>query len=69
MRRDALNLADPVPSQPEEHHLIGRSQNFPEDLARFMQSNIGDPAANVSLCGPYNLVAKLVTKPATSTSF
>ena len=47
-RRDAVNLADPVPNQPEEHHVIGRSQNFPEDLTRFMQSNNGDPATNVS---------------------
>ena len=67
-RRDALNLADPVPNQPEEHHVIGRSQNFPEDLTRFMQSNIGDPATNVGPCDPCNLVAKLVTK-STSTSF
>ena len=53
MRRDALNLADPVPNQPEEHHIIGRSQNFPEELTRFVQSNIGDPATSVSR-DPYN---------------
>ena len=68
-RRDALNLADPVPNQPEDHHVIGQSQNFPEDLTRFMQSNSGDPATNVSPYDPYNLVTKLLTKPAISTSF
>lgn len=48
VRRDALNLTDPVPNEPDEHHLIGRSQNFPEDLTRFVQANIGDPATTVS---------------------
>ena len=48
MRRNALNLTDPVPNKPEEHHVIGLSQNFPEDLTRFMQANMGDPAARVS---------------------
>lgn len=60
MRCDALNLADPILNQPEEHHVIGQSQNFLEDLARFMQTNIGDPAVNVSPCSPYDSVAKLV---------
>ncbi|KIM55542.1 hypothetical protein SCLCIDRAFT_30260 [Scleroderma citrinum Foug A] len=46
MRHDALNLADPILNQPEEHHVISRSQNFLEDLARFMQTNIGDLAVN-----------------------
>jgi len=54
MRRDALNLADPVPAQPEEHHVIGRSQNFLEELTRFMQSNVGDPATSVGPCNPHN---------------
>ena len=48
MRRNALNLADPVPNRAEEHHVIGLSQNFPEDLTRFMQTNMGDPAVRVS---------------------
>ena len=48
MRHNALNLADPVPNKPEEHHVIGLSQNFLEDLTRFMQANMGDPAARVS---------------------
>ena len=49
MRHEALNLADPVPNKPDEHHVIGQSQNFPDDLTSFMQSNVGDPAAEVSL--------------------
>ena len=49
MRHEELNLADPVPNKPDEHHVIGQSQNFPEDLTNFMQSNVGDPAAEVSL--------------------
>lgn len=47
MKRDALHLADPVPNDPEQHHVIGRSQNFPEDLSIFVQTNIGDPATRV----------------------
>ena len=47
-RHDALNLADPVPNKPEEHHVIGQSQNFPEDLVNFMKTNMGDPAVEVS---------------------
>ena len=48
MRRNALNLADPVPNKPEEHHVIGLSQNFPEDLTSVMQTNMGDPAFKVN---------------------
>jgi hypothetical protein len=48
MKRDALHLADPVPDRPDEHHVIGRSQNFPEELTRFVQTNIEDPATRVS---------------------
>ena len=43
MRCNALNLADPVPNRAEEHHVIGLSQNFLEDLTRFMQTNMGIP--------------------------
>ncbi|KAF8836530.1 hypothetical protein BDN67DRAFT_1014618 [Paxillus ammoniavirescens] len=46
MRRDVHNLADPVPDKPEEHHVIRQSQNFLEDLTRFVQTNIGDPATS-----------------------
>ena len=60
LKRDALRLADPVPNKPEKHHVIGQSQNFPEDLARFMQANTGDPAVEVSPYCPYSWVAKLI---------
>ncbi|KIM59740.1 hypothetical protein SCLCIDRAFT_125548, partial [Scleroderma citrinum Foug A] len=44
LKRDALNVADPVPNKAEQHHIIGESQNFLEDLTSFMQTNMGDPA-------------------------
>lgn len=47
-KRAALRLADPVPNQPDEHHVIGQSQNFPEELTRFVQINLEDPATKVS---------------------
>ena len=34
---------------PDQHHFIGRSQNFPEDLSIFVQKNSDDPAVKVSL--------------------
>ena len=46
-QRDALTADDPVPNAPERHHVIGLSQNFPEDLTRFVQANLNDPAAKV----------------------
>ena len=49
---DAFHLADPIANKAEEHHVIGQSQNFPEDLVRFMQANTGDPAVKVS---PFSL--------------
>ena len=60
MKRDALNLADPIPNKVEEHHIIGQSQNFPENLTGFMQVNMGDPAVEVSLHSSYDLVAGLI---------
>ena len=47
-RRQALNLADPVPNKAEEHHVIGLSQNFLEDLTRVVQTNMGDPTFKVN---------------------
>jgi hypothetical protein len=34
---------------PEAHHVIGKSQNFPEDISLFVQKNNGDPAVKVGL--------------------
>jgi len=69
MRHKALNLADPVPNKPDEHHVIGQSQNFLEDLTSFMQSNVGDPAVEVSLLVPVIMSLNLIMQPATSASF
>ncbi|KIJ15687.1 hypothetical protein PAXINDRAFT_11288 [Paxillus involutus ATCC 200175] len=46
MKCDVRNLADPVPDKLEEHHIMGQSQNFPEDLTRFVQTNMGNPATS-----------------------
>jgi hypothetical protein len=69
MRHDALNLADPVPNEAEEHHVIGQSQNFPEDLTRFMRTNMGDPAVEVSLYSRVMVIKHVTMKPVTSISF
>ena len=60
MNRDVLNLADPIPNKAEEHYVIGQSQNFPENLTRFMQVNMGDPAVKVSPHSSYGLIARLI---------
>jgi len=60
MKRDALNLANPIPNKVEEHHIIGQSQNFLENLTGFMQANMGDPAVEVSLHSSYDLVTGLI---------
>ena len=60
MKRDALNLVDPIPDKAEEHHVIGQSQNFSEDLTRFVQAGMGDPAVEVSPCSSYDFVARLI---------
>ena len=39
---------DPVPNQPDMHHIIGRSQNFPENMLLFQSRNSDDPAVKVS---------------------
>ncbi|KAN0077360.1 hypothetical protein V8E55_011215 [Tylopilus felleus] len=40
---DVLHIADPVPNEPYKHHVIGQSQNFPQELTRFVQTNLADP--------------------------
>ena len=39
---------DPVPNRPDIHHVIGQSQNFPENIVLFQARNSGDPAVKVS---------------------
>ncbi|KIM62392.1 hypothetical protein SCLCIDRAFT_119752, partial [Scleroderma citrinum Foug A] len=36
---------DPVPDVPDQHHVIGKTQNFPVDIVPFMQRHSNDPAA------------------------
>ena len=42
---------DPVPNQPDVHHVIGKSENFPENILLFQTCNSDDPAVKVS-CSP-----------------
>ena len=39
---------DPVPNQPDVHHVIVQSQNFPENILLFQSRNSDDPAVKVS---------------------
>ena len=54
-------MADPAPQALEQHHVIGKSQNFPEDINIFLQKNSEDPAAKVilSFCGYVKLIEKI----------
>ncbi|KIJ17513.1 hypothetical protein PAXINDRAFT_39838, partial [Paxillus involutus ATCC 200175] len=45
-RTDAANKLDPVPDTQEEHHHIGKSQNYPKELTAFVQQRSNNPAAN-----------------------
>ncbi|KAF8835853.1 hypothetical protein BDN67DRAFT_992306 [Paxillus ammoniavirescens] len=44
-QRNALTKYDPAPNILAQHYVIGKSQNFPEDLTRFVQSTLEDLAA------------------------
>lgn len=46
---DVLHIADPVPNEPYKHHVISQSQNFPQELTRFVQTNLADPTTKVCL--------------------
>ena len=48
-QREAWKRDDPTLDMPDQHHFIGRSQNFPEDISIFVQKNSDDPAIEVSL--------------------
>ena len=50
-QREAWKRDDPSPDTPDLHHIIGKSQNFPEDLSVFVQKNSDDPAIKVRLPG------------------
>ena len=38
---------DPMPNRPDIHHIIGQSQNFPENIVLFQACNSDDPAVKV----------------------
>ena len=44
---------DPVPDVPDQHHIIGKTQNFPVDIVPFVQRHLNDPAAAVGFSGIY----------------
>ena len=48
MRQEMLSTTDPTLEVPEQHHVIGKSWNFPNDINVFLQSNFDDPAVKVS---------------------
>jgi len=51
IRARYINGAKPsdeeVAASPEAHHVIGRSQKFPENIHTFLWKNGGDPAVKV----------------------
>ena len=49
MRQQMQSLADPTPNLLEQHHVIGKSQNSPEDIYTFLSENLDDPAVKVSI--------------------
>ena len=48
MQQQAQSLGDPTLEVPEQHHVISKSQNFPEDIHMFLSKNSDDPAMKVS---------------------
>jgi hypothetical protein len=40
-------LNEEVDVKPEIHHVIGKTQNYPENITLFLQKNAGDPAIKV----------------------
>ena len=50
MRQEARSTTDPTLEVPEQHHcVIGKSQNFPEEINTFLLKNSHNPAAKVAL--------------------
>ena len=48
-QRNILNRDDPAPNSLEQHYVIGKSQNLPEDITQFVQRSAGDPITKISL--------------------
>ena len=49
MRQEARSTTDPTPEVHKQHHVIGKSQNFPEEINTFLLKNSHNPAAKVAL--------------------
>jgi len=47
IQQERLRSTDPTPEIVEQHHVIGKSHNAPEDINMFLQKNCDDPAAKV----------------------
>lgn len=45
--KSELKTNEDIAVSPEAHHIIGKSQNFPEDITMFLQKNKSDPAVKV----------------------
>ena len=60
MRQEMLSTTDPTPEVPEQHHVIGKSQNFPNDINVFLRDNSGDPAIKVSSLVVFTADTKLI---------
>ena len=48
MRQEMLNATDPTPETLDHHHAIGKSQNNPQNINKFLQENSNDPAVKVT---------------------
>jgi hypothetical protein len=46
--KKAGTAQEEVPGKPDAHHVIGKSQNHPENIPLFLQKHAGDPAVKVS---------------------
>jgi hypothetical protein len=46
-QKDARMPNEQVDVRPEIHHVIGKTQNYPENIPIFLQKNAGDPAIKV----------------------
>ena len=57
-KRSGKTAQEDVSSQPDVHHNIGKSQNFPESISLFLRKHTDDPAVKVLLQahGPNNEV-------------
>ena len=60
MRQEMLSTTDPTPEVPEQHHVIGKSQNFLNDINVFLQDNSGDPAVKASSLVVFTADTKLI---------